>query len=177
AEKAGLADAISFRKGKGESLPFSDDAFDFSFSVTTLEEGDADKMIAEMVRVTKPDGKVGAIVRALDIPLVINLPLRPDLKKKAESFPNGAVVERGCADDSLYSRFRRAGITNVKKFPQFVAYDETSPMNLHHMLSLTFNRLDQGEQAEWNTVMSDEEAKANFFISGPYHCAVGTKPS
>lgn len=175
AKKAGLKDVINFRKGNGESLPFADNTFDFAFSVTVLEEGDADKMIAEMVRVIKPGGRVGAIVRALDIPFVINLPLRPDLKKKVEGFPNGAVVDKGCADGSLYRRFRQAGMSEIKRFPQFAAYDETSPMNLQHFLSLTFNRLDQDEQAEWNTVISAEEAKDDFFISAPHHCVIGTK--
>ncbi len=175
AQKAGLADVISFQKGNAESLPFADNSFDFSLSVTALEEGDADKMISEMVRVTKPGGKVGAIIRALDIPFVINLPLGPKVKRKAESFPNGAVFEKGCADASLYCRFRQAGMTEVKKFPQFAAYDEASPMSLQHMLSLTFNRLERDEKAEWDAAMSALEAKEDFFISAPHHCVIGTK--
>lgn len=66
-------------------------------------------------------------------------------------------------------------MAEVKRFPQFAAYDEASPMILQHMLSLTFNRLDQDEQAEWNTAMSDEDAKYDFFISAPHHCVIGTK--
>ena len=37
-----------------ESLPFSDNSFDVTMSVTVIEEVDADRMLAEMVRVTKP---------------------------------------------------------------------------------------------------------------------------
>jgi ubiquinone/menaquinone biosynthesis C-methylase UbiE len=178
AQKAGLEDVINFREGNGESLPFQDNTFDFSFSVTALEEGDADKMISEMIRVTKPGGRVGAIVRALDIPFVINLPLRPDLKKKAEGFPNGLVDEKGCADASLYRRFRQAGMTEVKGSPQFATYDKTSPRTtLGHLLALTFNRLNQDEQSEWSKAMSAKEAEDSFFISGPHHCVIGTKPS
>ena len=175
-QQANLSDVISFQEGNGEAIALPDNAFDFSFSVTALEEGDADKMLAELVRVTKPGGKVGVIVRAVDFPFVINLPLRPDLKLKAQSFPNGAVTDGGCADGSLYSRFRQAGLTEVKPFPQLVVYNMTSPINLGFMLSLTFGKLSQDEQGEWNNAMSTEGVKENFFISAPHHCAVGTTP-
>lgn len=174
-QKAGLTEVISFQEGNGEALPLPDNSFDFSFSVTALEEGDADKMLAEMVRVTKPAGRVGAIVRAVDFPFVINLPLRPDLKRKAQSFPNGAVAERGCADSSLYSRFRQAGMTELKMFPQLAAYDMASPSNLSFMLSLTFGKLNEDEQADWKAAMSTEGVRENFFISAPHHCAIGAK--
>ena len=175
-QQANLSDLISFQEGNGEAIAWPDNAFDFSFSVTALEEGDADKMLAELVRVTKPGGKVGVIVRAIDFPFVINLPLRPDLKIKAQSLPNGAVTAGGCADSSIYSRFRQAGLTEVKAFPQLVTYDKGSPVNLEFMLSLTFGKLSQDEQAEWNKAMSIDSVKENFFISAPHHCAVGTKP-
>jgi SAM-dependent methyltransferase len=175
-QEEGLADIVSFQSGNGEALPYPDDSFDFSFSVTALEEGDADKMLAESVRVTKPGGKVGVIVRAVDFPFVINLPLRPALKTKAQNFPNGAVTEKGCADSSLYDRFHRAGLIDVKKFPQLAVYDSASPLFLGFTLSLTYGKLAQNEQEEWNTVLSAEGVKEAFFISAPYHCAVGTKP-
>ena len=174
--KEGHEDVITFRQGSGETLPLRDNSYDFAYSVTALEEGDADKMLAEMVRVTKPGGKVGVIVRAMDIPFVINLPLEPALKSKAQSFPNGVVVPKGCADASLYDRFRQAGLENVRGFPQFTAFDELSPMNLAHMLRLTFNRLEREEQAAWNDAMSTQAAKDNFFVAAPHHCAIGTKP-
>lgn len=175
AQKAGFKKVIHFREGNGESLPFQDNTFDFSFSVTVLEEGDADQMISEMVRVTKTGGRIGAIVRAIDIPFFINLSLRSDLKKKAEDFPNGPVEKKGCADASLYRRFQQVGLIQVKASPQLVTYDLMSPMNLAHMINLTCNQLSQDEQSEWNNAMSVKEVENNFFISVPYHCVIGTK--
>jgi len=43
---------------------------DLTLSCTVLEEGDADRMLAEMIRVTKPGGRVAVIVRAIDDLLV-----------------------------------------------------------------------------------------------------------
>jgi hypothetical protein len=50
-----------------------------------LEEGNAQRMLAELVRVTKPSGRIAVMVRALDIPWVINVPLRHELKRKRKS--------------------------------------------------------------------------------------------
>ena len=41
-------------------------------------------MLSELVRVAKPGGRGAVIVRAIDIPLVVNVPLRPELKTKAQ---------------------------------------------------------------------------------------------
>jgi len=60
-----------------------------------MEESDADRMLAELVRV---------IVRALDMPSWVNLPISD---------------AAGCADASLYRRFHAAGLTRLTCFPQF----------------------------------------------------------
>ncbi len=51
-------------------------------------------MLSELVRVAKPGGRGAVIVRAIDIPLVVNVPLRPELKTKAQ-IPPGFVGARG----------------------------------------------------------------------------------
>ena len=85
AEKEGINSTIEFRAGDAESLPFDDDNFDVTISITVIEEVDADKMLAEMVRVTKPGGRVGIVARSVDLPSIINLPLSPKLKAKLEA--------------------------------------------------------------------------------------------
>ena len=77
-------------------------------------------MLAELVRVTKPGGRIAVMVRALDIPWVINVPLPDELKTKAQ-IPHGFVGAEGCADGGLYRRFHQAGLTQVQMFPQFAA--------------------------------------------------------
>ena len=74
ARQEGLGDAIEFRDGNAESLPFADDSFDVTMSVTVIEEVDADRMLAEMVRVTKPGGRVAVVARAIDMPFFRHLP-------------------------------------------------------------------------------------------------------
>jgi SAM-dependent methyltransferase len=85
ARKEGFADLIEFREGRAEALPFPDNSIDLTLSCTVLEEGEADRMLAEMIRVTKPGGRVAVIVRAVDVPSWVNLPLGPELRAKVSS--------------------------------------------------------------------------------------------
>ena len=123
AKNEGLAETIRFREGDATSLPFPDDTFDLSFSSTVMEEVDVDRMLAEMVRVTKPGGRVASIVRAIDLPFIINLALRPELMEKLINM-HMSMSDKGCADASLYRRFYQAGLTQVKKFPQMATFDQ-----------------------------------------------------
>jgi ubiquinone/menaquinone biosynthesis C-methylase UbiE len=67
ARRAGLLDLIDFGEGRAEALPLPDGAIDVALSSTVFEEGDADRMLAEIVRVTRPRGRIGIVVRATDI--------------------------------------------------------------------------------------------------------------
>jgi ubiquinone/menaquinone biosynthesis C-methylase UbiE len=49
------------QEGNAEALPFRANQFDVTVACTVLEEGDADRMLAELVRVTKPGRRVGVI--------------------------------------------------------------------------------------------------------------------
>ena len=68
AAEDGVAGMIRFVPGNAEAVPFPDHSFDAVFSVTVLEECDADRAIAEMIRVARPGGRIGIVVRAVDLP-------------------------------------------------------------------------------------------------------------
>ena len=69
----GMSDAIQFKEGNAESLPFPDASFDVVLSFTVLEELDVDQALAEMVRAAKPGGRLGVLVRSVDTHVVVNL--------------------------------------------------------------------------------------------------------
>ena len=175
AGKEGLAGTVEFKEGSAYQLPFPDGSFDVAMSCTVLEEGDADRMLEEMVRVVNPGGRVAAAVRALDMSFYVNLPLRDELKRKAEATPFGAVVQQGCADASLYSRFVRAGLTQVKMFPQLAAMDDSSLAALEYYQRVILSNLSAEEVEEWEVARQQARDAGTLFISGPFHCAVGTK--
>ncbi len=174
AKREGFDGIIEFREGNGEALPLAADQFDATLCFTVLEEGDADRMLAEFVRVTKPGGKVAIVVRSTDMPRWVNLRLSSELKRKVEApqLLGGNVQENGCADASLYDRLHRAGLVQVKMIPQLASHG--SGERLEYMQQRIVAALDAAELDEWRAAVA--QAKETFFISEPFHCAVGTKP-
>jgi ubiquinone/menaquinone biosynthesis C-methylase UbiE len=170
----GLGGLIDFREGNAEALLIPDDSFDITVSCTLLEEGDADKMLKEMIRVTKPGGRLAVIVRSVDMPFLVNVPIEAGLKSKIEA-PGGDFAEKGCADVGLYRRLRRAGLCEVKMFPQMATFETSNGPWWHFLKNRFLGKLTPEELNGWQTGLVKAESEETFFISMPHHCAVGTK--
>ena len=176
AKRDGLDRFIEFQQGNGEKLPFADNSFDATISCTVMEEGDADRMLGEFVRVTKSGAKVGAVVRSTDLPRWVNLPIEGALKAKIDSpkFFAGNVNAGGCADASLYRRMNQAGLLNVTMLPQWASHKDGARLQyLHDRIE---SLLSGAELSEWRGAVAAARAQGTFFISEPFHCAVGIKP-
>jgi len=171
-DSAGFSDDITFMEGDAHALPLEDGSFDATVSITVLEEVDADRALAEMVRVTRPGGRIGVAVRALDIAPIVGADLPKSILDRAVPLLRAAGVgQEGCADASLYRRMIDAGLTNVQAMPQF------NPS--HHLLIKSQGRsgldgLDASERKSW--IEAVDAAGDAFFIAQPMHVAVGTKP-
>ena len=174
ARKEGFAEAIEFREGSAEDLPFADNTFDVSVSSTVMEECDAGRMLGEMMRVTRPGGRVGVMVRAEDMTSFVNASMRAELKAKMET-PRGNVSEKGCADGSLYRRFHDTGLSAIKMFPQFASFSPDEPHG-SRMEAGIVAALSEVEAKEWRGATQSADARELLFIAKPFHCAVGTKP-
>jgi len=176
ASKEGLEGVVTFREGRAEALPFPDSSFDVAMSSTVIQRVDADRMLQEMVRVVKPGGRVAVVGHAHDMPRWVNLALPAALKARVEA--PGWASDRGhplgCDDASLYRRLRQAGLTPVKMFPQFAAFDEKS--RLQSLQGDILPTLTPDAVQEWRTAVAQAEAERSFFIATPFHCTVGTKP-
>ena len=120
-----IEDVITFQDGHAEALPFPARSFDHTMSCTMLDEVDADRSIAGSVRVTKPVGRVGIIVRSLEMPDG-STPLDQPLKTTVEapSRLRGGVQAQGCADANLYRRRKDVGLVQVRMFPQWAISTE-----------------------------------------------------
>jgi SAM-dependent methyltransferase len=171
----GLADIVTFQEGDAEALPFPANHVDVALSFTVLEEGNADRMLAELVRVTKPGGRVAVITRAIDIPLVVNLPLRAELKTKVQ-IPRGFVDADGCADASLYRRFCGLGLARVHTWPQLATSADTATPRAQFTHGAILGALTPEETQDWHAALAQAVAEGTYFIAQPFHCAVGTKP-
>ena len=176
ARQSGLADRISFQRGHGEAIPLADGSVDVALSFTVMEEGDADRMLSELVRVTRPGGRIGVIVRSLDMPRWINAALSPGLRAKVDAPGQGDVAPAGCADASLYQRFQQAGLVDLTCFSQLASVDASQPSHIAITKRSILATLTEEERAEWEAAVAQAEAAGTFFIARPHHCAVGMKP-
>ena len=176
AKQAGLANRISFQEGHAEAIPLADDSVDVALSFTVMEEGDADSMLSELVRVTRPGGRIAAIVRSLDMPPWANAILGPTVRAKVDMPGRGDVAAAGCADASLYQRFRRAGLVGLTCFSQLASVDASQASRLAVLEQRILPSLTEEESAEWESAVAEAEADGTFFIAMPHHCAVGIKP-
>jgi ubiquinone/menaquinone biosynthesis C-methylase UbiE len=174
---AGLDYRIEFQHGDAEALPLAAESVDACLSFTVMEEVDADRMLAEMVRVTRPGGRVGVVVRATDLPPWMNVPLRPELQAMIAASPNAGAAELGCADASLYRRFAAAGLTGLRMGPRLAANqpepgsDLLSAFTARILQSLPLEAAEEFRSAV-NRAVEDE----TMIWAEAYHSAVGTKP-
>lgn len=175
AKRDGLDGFIDFQSGDATALPFETNRFDCTISCTVMEEGDADRMLGEFVRVTKPGGKVGSVTRAIDLPRWVNLPLSAALKAKVDSAAlfGGNVTAKGCADSSLYRRMNGAGLKDVVMLPSWASHKDGE--RLEYLRERIVAQLTPAELAEWQAAYEKGKADGTFFISEPFHCAVGTR--
>jgi hypothetical protein len=141
-----------------------------------MEEGDADRMLSELVRVTRPGGRIAAIVRSLDMPWCINAALSPSVRAKVDAPGKGDVAASGCADASLYQRFRRAGLVGLTCFSQSASVDASHVSRIAVLKRMILAGLTEKERAECESAVAEAEADGTFFIATPHHCAVGIKP-
>ena len=175
AEAEGLAGLIRFTEGNAEALPFADEAFDCVYSVTVFEECDAGRAIAEALRVLRPGGRIGLIVRALDMPQWWNLPLPEPILHKV-STPPQSVAPAGVADRSLYRRMHEAGFVGLVCFPSLVTLDRPGGPIWRNREDHVLSQLSLEALPLWHTARDRAEQDGVLFMAHPLHCAVGTKP-
>jgi hypothetical protein len=146
-------------------------------SSTVFEEGDAELMLSEIVRVTRPGGRVGIVVNAIDMPFWVNLPLDPALKAKVDApgIIGGGAAPNGVADMSLYRRLATLGLTGLKCFPQMVSVVPGSE-RIERYQQQILAALNPAEAEAFRRAVATAERDGTFFIAQAYHCAVGTKP-
>jgi ubiquinone/menaquinone biosynthesis C-methylase UbiE len=174
ASTEGIDATITFREGSAEALPFEDASFECLFSVTVLEECDADRALAEMRRVVKPGGRVGVIVRAIDLPQWWHLDLSDAIRRKAD-VPAPSIGDRGIADASLYRRMRAAGFRDLTCFPSLVTLDNSEGPMWRFSEDHTLAALSAKEAETWRTRAASARSDDLLFMAHPLHCAVGLR--
>jgi SAM-dependent methyltransferase len=174
AEADGLAGRIDFRPGNAESLPFADATFGCVFSVTVLEECDADKAIAEMIRVARLGGRIAVVVRAIDLPQWWNLDLPEAIRRKVTAAPR-SVAAAGVADASLYRRMRWTGLTELVSYPCLITLDRPDGPIWRYREDHVLSLLSADELPIWHAAREAAAAEGTLLAAHALHCCVGTK--
>jgi SAM-dependent methyltransferase len=172
---ADFGERIRFAPGSATALPFADETFDCVFTVTVLEECDADKAIAEIKRVTRPGGRIGIVVRAIDLPQWWNLQLPAAIRAKVD-VPPQSVGPDGVADASLYPRLSRAGLVDLVGFPALVTLDDPDGPIWRYREDHVLSQLTPGETEIWHAARAAALAEGPLLHATALHCAVGRKP-
>ncbi len=170
----GFGGSITFQHANAEALPFPEATFDCAFTVTVLEECDADLALRELYRVVRPGGRVGVIVRAVDMPQWWNLTL-PGTLRQAVEIPPQSVGGKGVADASLYPRMRAAGFDRVTCFPSLVTLDRPEGPIWRYREDHVLAGLSPEDTVLWRAATQAARADGLLFMAHPMHCAVGVK--
>lgn len=176
AEAEGLAGRVRFVPGDAEALPFPDASFDCVFSVTVLEECDADRALAEMVRVLRPGGRAGVIVRSIDLPQWWSVAPPMGLADRMVTPPQ-SVAAKGVADASLYRRAQAAGLADLICFPSLVTLDRPGGPIWRYREDHLVAQLTPDETDAWRTARNAADTEGLLFMAHPMHCVVGHKRS
>ena len=170
-----FGDRIRFMPGSALDLPFPDETFDCVFSVTVLEECDANRAIAEMQRVARPGAHIGIVVRAIDLAQWWNLEL-PAAINAIASVPPQSVGPGGVADASLYARMRRAGLADLCAFPTLITLDRPEGPIWRYREDDVLSRLSPEDAVAWSDARENAARHGVLVQAHALHCAVGRKP-
>lgn len=175
ARHEGLADAIRFAPGNAEAVPFADASFGCAYSITVLEECDADRAIAELARVVKPGGRVGVVVRAIDLPQWWNLDVPEPIRRKVD-MPPPSVARAGVADATLYRRLRAAGLVDLVGYPFLITLDDPDGPIWRYREDAALSLLSPEETPTWLDARAAARDAGVLLAAHALHCAVATKP-
>jgi ubiquinone/menaquinone biosynthesis C-methylase UbiE len=179
ARAAGVGGRCRFRHGDGTRLPFPDGSFDATVAVTVLLHVPAsDRVLAEMLRVSRPGGRVAVMDQDLGT-LAIDHPDRPLTRRIVDGHAD-RFYANPWSGRSLVRRLRAAGLRRVRGRAFVVvepAYDE-------YVRSLLVRRLERArrwrlcsaaEGRRWLAAADESGARGDFLMSLNFYAAVGVR--
>lgn len=179
AQEAGLGDAIEFKPADCRMLPFPDASFDVVVAATTLSHvPDPGRALAEMVRVTRPGGRVGVF----DVDGDLTLFAHPDreLTRKIVAAYSDLGWVNGLFVRGLPGLMAGLGIVNVKTrgfMPLESGGYYANRAERSAEAAAQAGVITKEELARWLQVLRAELA-AGRFLGGQLHLFVwGTRPA
>lgn len=179
ADEAGLGESIEFKEGDCRALPYPDASFDAVLAATTLcHVPEPGRALAEMVRVTRPGGRVGVFDLDGDMSLFAH-PDRELTRRIVAAYSDQGWVNSWLVRE-LPARFAGLGIVNVKT-RGFMPLESGGYYAIRAERSaevaVQTNSITSEERARWLQALRAEIA-AKRFLGGQLHLFVwGTRPA
>jgi ubiquinone/menaquinone biosynthesis C-methylase UbiE len=115
------AAAVEFHQAPADHLPFSDSTFDCTLATTVLYfVADAEAVLREMVRVTRPGGTVATLDphASMSVPAVLEYCRQQNLNskdtRKLLAWAAAVEMNRRFEESELYGLLESAGLTDVR---------------------------------------------------------------
>jgi len=171
-QEAGLEPSIELIEGSAEQLPFEANRFDAAYSVTVLEECNAKAALSELRRAVKPGGRIGVIVRGIDLEQWWNLPVSAGVRSKI-SVAAPSVGAGGVASSALYDLAIEAGLKPLRNYTYHVASESDRGPVFEFPETYALSVLTSEEQAEFHAAKAQAIEAGHLFVTRGHHCFVG----
>jgi ubiquinone/menaquinone biosynthesis C-methylase UbiE len=163
---AGINPIVGFQVGDALALPFEDDTFDVCRIETVLQHiADPERAVAEMARVTRPGGRVGALELDQET-MFMDHPDTELLDTLRESVVT--AMTQGAMGRQVPRLFVEAGVIDVQTAPQVIVGTPAAYrlMLEHHVHELCDRGAVTPERASrwWSAI--DEAAASGHFTGG-----------
>jgi len=168
---------ITFEVGDVQALPFPDDTFDVCRAERVLEHlPDPERALTEMVRVTRPGGRIAAFDFDWDTLMIDN----PD-KETTRTFvlSHSDSIQNGWIGRQLPRLFKEQSLEGLSIDPVqvFVHYVLAElAFGSHLALLQTNGTLDAGRAGQWWEYLQHADERGTLLISFTAFVVVGAKP-
>src|SRR5215469_9407548 len=174
---SGLDLNICFDRGDAANLPYEDASFGACRAATVLQHvPDASQVIREMIRVTRPGGRVAALEFDQDSTMVDH-PDRDTTRVILQTF--GDTMANGWIGRQLPRLFRQAGLTDLSVSP---VVNLGEPAMFQAMIGSHVDRLRAGnvltasQASDWWHALQRQAADGHFLAGAVIFVVAATRP-
>lgn len=179
ARAAGAGGRPTFRHADGFALPFAPASFDVALAVTVLlHVPGGDRVLEEMVRVTRPGGRVAVLDQDFGT-LALDVPDRALTRRIVDGHAERFYAEPW-SGRTLARRLRGAGLARVRT-RAFVVVDSVyddyvrSMLERRVRLATEWRLVTAAEGRRWLRSAEEAADRGDFFMSLNYYGAVGVR--
>jgi ubiquinone/menaquinone biosynthesis C-methylase UbiE len=172
--------SIEFHVGDAHELQFANNSFDRCFATTVFQHlGDPTRALLELVRVTKPGGKIAITEQDWET-LIVDADNKAVTRRILDSFCDG--IPNGWIGRQLVGLFHDAGLVDTSiTTATFTSTDLTwteQTLGLKAMVrrAQEVDAVSEAEGSAWLAAIELKAQQSQFFAAFTAFCVIGSKP-